>query len=81
MESYLLGEDWEIQRFRERFAGTRTVAALDAQPVFIYEGGGEAELFNLSPESSLPVRYGRIHETFRNLRCVEPATPPQLSFR
>jgi hypothetical protein len=81
VQSYLLAEDWEVERFRERFAGTQSLAALDSPPVFLYEGGGQAQLFDLSAAGNPPARYGRIHETFRSLRCVEPAPPPQLTLR
>jgi hypothetical protein len=81
VQSYLLAEDWEVDRFRERFAGTETLKALDAPPVFIYEGGGQAELFDLSAMGGPPARHGRIHETFRELRCMEPAEPPRLVLR
>jgi len=78
VQSYLLAEDWEIDRFRERFAGTETLRALDAPPVFIYEGGGQAVLYDLSAMGGPPARHGRIHETYRDLRCVLPAAAPRL---
>jgi hypothetical protein len=90
VESYLLAEDWELPSIRERFAGTRALAALDAPPVLIYDGGGRIQLFDLSAGSDphegegsparhgLPPRGGRIRETFKDLRCVPPAPQPRL---
>jgi hypothetical protein len=78
VETYLLAEDWELPSIRQRFAGTRALAALDAPPVLIYDGGGRIQLFDLSAEDGRPARYGRIRETFKDLRCVPPAPPPRL---
>jgi hypothetical protein len=78
VETYLLVEDRELPSIRERFAGTRALAALDAAPVLIYDWGGRIQLFDLSGEGGLLARHVRIRETFKDLRCVPPAPLPRL---
>lgn len=38
-EPYLLLEDWEVPIFRERFAGQKAAAAVDAEPLAMLPGG------------------------------------------
>jgi 4-amino-4-deoxy-L-arabinose transferase-like glycosyltransferase len=78
VKTYLLAEELELASIRERFAGTRALAALDRPPVLIYDGVVRIQLFDLSADNGPPARYDRIRETFKNLRCVPPGPLPRL---
>ena len=81
LESYLLADEWELPSIKQKFAGTRAIAALDAPPVLIYEGGAKAQLFDLTAMGGPPKRHGRVIETYQNLRCVLPAPAPTFALK
>jgi hypothetical protein len=50
---YLAVEEWEIGEFKERFAGSRCLRALDGPPLAMYENPGRMRLYDLA-EPRLP---------------------------
>jgi hypothetical protein len=78
---YLLAEDWEIPTFRQMFAGQRTLARLDAPPIFVYSGPATIYLYDLLRPDNSPASVDTIMETYHGDRCVPPAAPGRLVLR
>jgi hypothetical protein len=72
MRPYLLVDDWELDRFRERFASTQA-ARFTGVPRLTYHGDGvRVLLFDLQ---RTPDRADDIFERFERT-CVPPAVLP-----
>jgi Dolichyl-phosphate-mannose-protein mannosyltransferase len=78
IRTYLLVEDWEIDVFKQRFAGQQTMTRLDAPPLFVYDGPFTIYFFDLGSDASrgTPVRV--VTETYKGPFCVPPVLPPSL---
>jgi hypothetical protein len=79
--SFALLEEWEVEEFRQRFAGQKTLQAL-AVPRLIYQGGATPlQLFRLTESRESTIERRLVIERFaRTLRSVEPEQPPRLVF-
>lgn len=74
ISTYALLEDWEEEIFRKRFAGQRTIRALDAGPMAVRRSsGGELRLYAIrAPEArrgGTPIRMPRTSRT----DCLPPS--------
>ena len=54
--TYLAVEEWELEQFRQLFAGSQCLRALDMPPIAVYEWPSKTQLFDLTG----PARPGRI---------------------
>ena len=73
---YLLVNDWEVPRVRDRFSTQRYARLLDRQPMFTYDSAATIFLFDLAPgESSSPVS-ARLADVTEQIRDAEPVTMP-----
>jgi hypothetical protein len=72
VKTYAFIEDWEVDRFRERFAGQR-YGALDMKPLVIYRNATAVmHLYDLNrPVSETSVQ--EIDEDFAEAHCLPPA--------
>jgi len=70
MHAYLLAEDEEVGRFRERFASSRTVSTVQADPFVVYLGSSRVRLFDLWGRSGPPIL---VKDPRNPERCVPPA--------
>jgi hypothetical protein len=70
---YVLLEEWELNRFRERFAAGNRLGALDVKTVFVSQSGGPlVHLFDLrQPAADIPAP---IVPASLKARCDAPAT-------
>jgi hypothetical protein len=76
---YLLVEDWEVERVRERFAGQQAAAVLDRPPRATYRHPGTLHLFDLSTTARSdgpPVIWTG---TYRDLLAAPPGAAPRLA--
>jgi hypothetical protein len=76
---YLLGDKWEIAEFRRRFAGQKSVAYVEASPIFVYDGFGTVALFDLGASRSEPAQ--TIQATLEGTRSVPPTDAPRLTLK
>jgi hypothetical protein len=71
--SYLLIEDWETGRFRDKFRNQEAVARVDAPPILVYTGAGKISLYDLSASRDPMAAVTEIRETWEGPRCQATA--------
>lgn len=77
VQSYALLDEWEVDVFKRRFAGTRTVGRVNDPPLLEYLAGPRVFLFGLTEPRDLATPPHRIVD-YSNSRSVEPVTLPPL---
>ena len=74
---YLLVEEWEMEPFRKRFVGARSLAMLDTPPLMAYEGGARIFLFDLAQSRNAAITTLKVVDTYEDpMRSTKPAPPP-----
>jgi hypothetical protein len=76
---YLAVEEWELAELKRRFAGSRTLGALDVPPVAVYEWGGKMRLFDLAVPL-VPARKTLVESVTDIGPTAVPVAPPGLVF-
>jgi hypothetical protein len=73
---YLLADEWEVDDFKKRFAGEKTLSFLTGTPVLTVVGSAAAQLFDFQdPARTQPTV--RMKETPPpRAECAMPAEPP-----
>ena len=74
--SYLLVEDWELPRFRDKFRTQQAVSRIEGAPVIEYAGNGTVRLFDLRSTRDPSLAVTRITERWQGPRCPAVAPPP-----
>jgi hypothetical protein len=75
---YLMIEDWERADFERRFAGSRSLEALERSAAGIYENPGKATIVDLAPREGRGQTTVVASGTDIGWRAVEPAPPSRL---
>jgi hypothetical protein len=80
VHSYALLDDWELERFRERFAGQERLKQLD-KPIVIYHGTVGARFFDLvrPPAETAPTEHA--FDRFGGPRYPGPVAPPVFGLK
>jgi hypothetical protein len=78
--SYLLIEDWETGRFRDKFRNQEAVARVDAPPILVYTGAGKISLYDLRASRDPMAPVTEIRETWEGPRCQHAAVM-EIPFR
>lgn len=80
VHSYALLDDWELERFREHFAGQERLKHLD-KPIVIYRGAVAALFYDLvrPPAETGPTEY--VIDRFDGPRYPRPVAPPVFGFK
>jgi hypothetical protein len=73
--SYLLVEDWEAGRFRDKFRAQVSVARIDAPPIFEYTGPATVRLYDLAAGRDPLAAVTEIRERWDGPRCQATAPP------
>jgi hypothetical protein len=73
---YLLVNDWEVPRVRQRFSTQRYVQLLDRPPMFTYDSAATIFLFDLSPSDSSDRKSATLADVTEQIRNAEPAAMP-----
>jgi hypothetical protein len=75
VHTYLVIEDWELPEFRQRFAGSRVLAALGSPPVATFVDPGTAMIFDLSAPPTPALRPTLVSGTVGSDREAVPPVP------
>jgi hypothetical protein len=73
---YLLVNDWEVPRIRQRFRTQRSVQLLDRSPMFTYDSAATIFLFDLAPADSSDRVSATLPDVTEQTRDAEPVTMP-----
>jgi hypothetical protein len=76
---YALLEDVELNEMKTRFAGQKTLDALD-HPILVYRGPADIKLFDLSTPPAPDTKPQEFTETYETNRYRAVAPAPKLSF-
>jgi hypothetical protein len=74
--SYLLVEDWELGRFRDKFRTQQAGSRIAGAPIVEYTGNGHVLLYDLRVTRDLGLAVTRIGERWDGPRCPAIAPPP-----
>ncbi len=75
---YVLLDEWEVDDFRKRFVGEKTLARLDLPPALAFEGASTTRLFEFRDAARTQPTV-RVRETPPpRAQCVHPAEPPPV---
>ena len=79
---YLLVEEWEMEPFKKRFVGARSLAMLDTPPLMAYEGGARIFLFDLAQSRTAAITTLKVVDTYEDrMRSTKPAPPPAVLWK
>jgi hypothetical protein len=81
VRTYAVVEDWELPDFRQRFAGSKGLAALERPPIGVLDDSGRLLIFDLSTPTSNTLTPVVTPGVEPGWSAVPPGRPPQLVLR